>query len=267
MNKKFISSLYILFVFAAQTLFASSYEMKIDDCEKISESQFEFSVYLNGLEDDFVVTSYQGVFAFNQDVLNSDSLYFEFVPESSEMPSLAPNKVHIDTVGVNIRLMFASGIANDSIGTERKRIGKFIVKSKSNFREGALNLEWLFDGDKLTLVLGKNFSVITDPRGHINQVVGVEEENVVADYELMQNYPNPFNPTTNIKFKLKEAGFVRLTVFNSIGEEINEYFNSELSRGTHEVKINGSNWASGIYYYRLEVKNKFSEVKKMVLVK
>ncbi len=140
--------------------------------------------------------------------------------------------------------------------------------SKSNFNDGDLNLEWLFDEDKLTVVLGPNFSVITDPRGHISQVVGVEEEETILDdYELMQNYPNPFNPTTNIRFSLKEAGFVRLTVYNSIGEEISQFYNTELSSGVHELKIDGSNWASGIYFYRLDVKNEFSETKKMVLVK
>ena len=268
MIKKLTIFVYIFFIAAMQSNFASTYEMKIDSCGKTAGDRFEFSIFINSSEDNFVLTSFQGVFAFNNDILNNDSLFFEYIPGSSELTTLIPERTHIDTVGNKKRLMFASGIGADTLNNERIRVGKFRVSAKSNFNDGDLNLEWLFDEDKLTLVLGPDFIVITDPNAHYNQVTPVEvEETILDNYELMQNYPNPFNPATNIKFSLKEAGFVRLTVYNSIGEEINQFFNTELSSGVHEIRIDGSNWASGIYFYRLDVKNEFSETKKMVLVK
>ena len=44
--------------------------------------------------------------------------------------------------------------------------------------------------------------------------------NGVKKFELSQNYPNPFNPSTTIKFNLPEAGMVKLTLYNILGQEI-----------------------------------------------
>ena len=87
------------------------------------------------------------------------------------------------------------------------------------------------------------------------------------NFELSQNYPNPFNPTTNIRFSLPESGKVKLSVFNILGEVVSELINQELYRGIHEVTFEGENLASGIYVYRLDVENQFSDIKKMILVK
>jgi hypothetical protein len=46
-----------------------------------------------------------------------------------------------------------------------------------------------------------------------------------------------------------------------------ELVNKELTAGTHEVLFNASNLASGVYFYTINVKNKFFDVKKMILLK
>jgi hypothetical protein len=85
-------------------------------------------------------------------------------------------------------------------------------------------------------------------------------------YSLSQNYPNPFNPTTQIKFSIPEAGNVKLTVYDVVGREIGVLVNKNLAAGTYNYTWNASNFASGIYFYRIESKN-FVMVKKMVLLK
>ena len=100
------------------------------------------------------------------------------------------------------------------------------------------------------------------------EVVGIEPiSSVIPDkYELYQNYPNPFNPNTNIKFDLPKGSNVKLTVYNSLGQKVAELFNGELSAGTYRYSWGASNFASGIYFYRLET-DEFVQTKKLVLLK
>jgi len=98
-------------------------------------------------------------------------------------------------------------------------------------------------------------------------VVSVEDESIVTTYELFQNYPNPFNPTTKIRFNIPEQGIVKLEVYDILGQRVKQLLNTELTAGYHEVVFRGNNLASGVYFYMLNVKDKFFEVKKMLLLK
>ena len=89
---------------------------------------------------------------------------------------------------------------------------------------------------------------------------------VPVTHALRQNYPNPFNPATKIQFDIPKASFVKLTVFDMLGREIDQLVNTNLTPGTYEVTYNIKNSNSGIYFYRLET-NDFSETKKMIVVK
>jgi hypothetical protein len=97
--------------------------------------------------------------------------------------------------------------------------------------------------------------------------VSVEDEEVVPDiYSLSQNYPNPFNPSTTIKYYVPQSSFVKIKVYNTIGQEIAELVNQELQIGNYEVTFDARNLPSGIYFYRIEAGN-FVETKKMILMK
>jgi len=98
-------------------------------------------------------------------------------------------------------------------------------------------------------------------------VVSVEDESIVTTYELFQNYPNPFNPTTKIRFNIPVEGIVKLEVYDILGQRVTQLLNTELTAGSHEVVFRGNNLASGVYFYMLNVKDKFFEVKKMLLLK
>ena len=103
--------------------------------------------------------------------------------------------------------------------------------------------------------------------------VGVEDngESVPANFELSQNYPNPFNPETQIKYVIPEQEHVKLTIYNSTGQEIRTLVNNSQSAGSHTVTWNGRNnfgqkVTSGIYLYRLDAGD-FVNIKKMILLK
>lgn len=69
--------------------------------------------------------------------------------------------------------------------------------------------------------------------------------------ELMNNYPNPFNPVTTIGFTLPDKGEIVLDIFNMLGQKVERLVNSKKDAGYFSVEWNASNFASGIYIYRL----------------
>ena len=87
-----------------------------------------------------------------------------------------------------------------------------------------------------------------------------------SSYLLEQNYPNPFNPTTTIGYGIKEKSNVKITVINSIGEEVALLVNEEKESGYHTVEFNAANLSSGVYFYQLKAGD-FVELKKMILMK
>jgi len=95
---------------------------------------------------------------------------------------------------------------------------------------------------------------------------------VPSEYYVSQNYPNPFNPSTTIKYSLPVESNVRINIYNSIGEMIDELVSETQSSGNYEVTWNAQNYSSGIYYYSFEVSstdgsNSHREMKKIVFLK
>ncbi len=91
-------------------------------------------------------------------------------------------------------------------------------------------------------------------------------EGVPFTYSLSQNYPNPFNPSTTIRYQLPQDGFVTLKIYDILGREVTTLVNEEKTKGRYEVNFNASNFASGVYLYRIKV-NDYVAVKKMLLLK
>jgi photosystem II stability/assembly factor-like uncharacterized protein/PKD repeat protein len=101
----------------------------------------------------------------------------------------------------------------------------------------------------------------------IGAITGTGNENTIPkEYSIEQNYPNPFNPSTVIKYSIPEAGLVTLKVYNIIGEEVSTLVNDVKQAGNYLLKFDASNFASGVYFYRINA-GKFTEVKKMILSK
>ncbi|GJQ62745.1 MAG: hypothetical protein SCALA702_17980 [Melioribacteraceae bacterium] len=123
-----------------------------------------------------------------------------------------------------------------------------------------------FNDDQIWIadVSGGIISTISEPIP-----VGVEDsENVDQEFSfsLGDNYPNPFNPTTTITFSIPEVQKVSLKVYNILGKELVILIDETLSAGEHNIKFNGTNLSSGIYFYQL-VTPENSITKKMILVK
>ena len=96
--------------------------------------------------------------------------------------------------------------------------------------------------------------------------VGNNNNNVPKVYSLNQNYPNPFNPTTVISFGLPKAGNVKLVIYDILGREVKTLVNEFKQAGNYDINFDGSELASGIYFYTLTA-NEFTSTRKMLMIK
>jgi len=93
-----------------------------------------------------------------------------------------------------------------------------------------------------------------------------DEKQIPKEFSLMQNYPNPFNPSTNIKFRIPDFGFVSLKVYDVLGNEVATLVNEDKTAGSYEVKFDAAGLSSGIYFYKLQA-GSLVDSKKMILLR
>jgi len=87
-----------------------------------------------------------------------------------------------------------------------------------------------------------------------------------SSFILEQNYPNPFNPKTVISYQLPVSSHVELAIFNLFGQGVALLVSEKQPSGKYTYEWNGSNFESGVYYYRLTTEE-FSQSKKLLLLK
>jgi len=99
--------------------------------------------------------------------------------------------------------------------------------------------------------------------------VGVEEETegtVPKAFSLQQNYPNPFNPVTEIRYALPRDCWVKLEVYNILGEKVATLVDGQQKAGYRSAHWSADKACSGIYFYRLQAGD-YTDTKKMVILK
>lgn len=92
---------------------------------------------------------------------------------------------------------------------------------------------------------------------------------------LSPNFPNPFNPETSIHYALNEPGYVTVSIYNMLGQEVRRLVEQYQGSGNFAVNWNGEDSASqqvasGIYIYQLTASNTSGThmlQEKMVLLK
>ncbi|MBZ0202607.1 MAG: T9SS type A sorting domain-containing protein, partial [Ignavibacteria bacterium] len=104
----------------------------------------------------------------------------------------------------------------------------------------------------------------------------VQTNEIPSEFSLSQNYPNPFNPSTTIVFQIPLSRGVSasgglgvltsLIVYDILGKEVKVLLNQQLQPGNYNISFDGSNLASGLYFYRLTA-GEFTDTKRMLLIK
>lgn len=104
-------------------------------------------------------------------------------------------------------------------------------------------------------------------------VVGISDLNgTPKGYVVSQNYPNPFNPSTSIVYGLPYESKVRIQVYNSLGQMVDDLVNETKGPGVYNVRWDASALPSGVYLYRVSAvsidgSQQFNEIKRMVFIK
>ncbi len=117
------------------------------------------------------------------------------------------------------------------------------------------------------------FGINADFTGPITSVPGAKSA-APKTFALSQNYPNPFNPSTVIGYQLPMTGSVTLKIYNVLGQEVASLVNETQSAGSYSVVWNASQFASGVYFYKIQVRQtdgtqtgSFAATKRLVLLK
>jgi hypothetical protein len=101
---------------------------------------------------------------------------------------------------------------------------------------------------------------------NIPSKIDVDRDILPESASLSQNYPNPFNPKTIINYELRMTTDTELSIHNILGENVATLVSERKEAGRHQIEWDASDFASGVYFYRLKA-GKFSDIKKMVLIK
>ena len=98
-----------------------------------------------------------------------------------------------------------------------------------------------------------------------------QAETVPVYFNAAQNFPNPFNPITTLKYDLLEDSFVDITIYDMLGNVVNNLVNRNQRRGYKSVQWNAINnqgqpVSTGLYFYTIQAGD-FIQTKKMLLLK
>ena len=139
----------------------------------------------------------------------------------------------------------------------------------------AITIESTTDGQGGFITMGpiNQFTIVAQQvsrNGKLGQIVTnsdiLQNELVPVEILLHQNYPNPFNSSTIIKYQIPKENWVKINLYNILGEKILTLFEGEQKAGEHEIKLNSNELPSGNYFYSLET-DSHREVKKLTILK
>lgn len=100
--------------------------------------------------------------------------------------------------------------------------------------------------------------VIGDIRSEVEQPCDRDDFLDIPEYRSSENYleqnvPNPFSSITEIKYYLAESAYVRVSITDILGTELEVLVDEWQSSGQHSITFNNNNYSNGLYLYRLDV--------------
>ena len=197
--------------------------------------------------------------------LNYETDKFEFVsvaPADEDMLKSTGGETLFHHIVADGQITVANGLYNGTAVSGGGDVVRFVFRVLREFEDNA-RFE-IADG------------LVFDPSQLQNPAVvaGVLElQSTPREFALHQNFPNPFNPDTTIKYDLAESADVTLQIYNVLGQVVRTLVASEAQNaGRYQIRWNGMDdrgvpVSSGIYFYQISADGKFSDVRKLMLLK
>jgi beta-glucosidase len=100
-------------------------------------------------------------------------------------------------------------------------------------------------------------------------VDGLADNNpaTIPGFYLNQNFPNPFNARTSISYFIPKPAKIVLKIFNLLGSELRTLVQQNQTTGFHSISFDATEFSSGVYFYRLQVDDRLTETKKMIVLR
>ena len=107
--------------------------------------------------------------------------------------------------------------------------------------------------------------------GFVNIDSNPNQSEIPSLFSLHKNYPNPFNPVTTLGYDLPEDELVNVTVYDLLGNVINQLVNEVQNPGYKSIQWNATNKkgqpvSAGVYLYSIEAGD-FKQTKRMISLK
>ncbi|TAL67923.1 MAG: T9SS type A sorting domain-containing protein [Bacteroidetes bacterium] len=99
----------------------------------------------------------------------------------------------------------------------------------------------------------------------LDEPIFVQDENL--EYSKNNNslcYPNPFSKTTTIKYETEKPGLIKISYYDNLGN-ILKYINKFQDAGNHAEVFNADNYATGIYFYKIQIGKKIESGKLFII--
>ena len=97
------------------------------------------------------------------------------------------------------------------------------------------------------------------------ELLKVEFETLPVVFKVHQNYPNPFNSQTSIRFELPESGQIKLSIYNSLGQRVQELNRDFSQAGVYTEKFSFDGFSAGVYFVEINFKSKVQRIKCLYL--
>ena len=204
---------------------------------------------------------------FNDQQLESgSSLYYSVNTEDSSFVNLDIEILSENTNNTTYRLttIFKDSLMNYNINTQNIQKINVLNTKKVDFLVSAFSIE--NKNVSFNFKISKNSSSALD-----SARLAINTSNNPIAFKLYKNYPNPFNPYTTLRFDIPERTNATITIYNTIGQKVKNFYMPGISSGNHSIQWDGTNQygasvGAGIYFYQLNTTN-FTTTNKMTLLK
>lgn len=206
-------------------------------------------------------------------VLSSTQTITSKVGEEVTLPIILEQKIHVAALNMGIRY------DNQLIRiTSVEGFDLFNIDHKN----GSVRIAWMDQNgrtiEKDNVLLSLKAQVLSEITNETHLNIDVETEFASPDAKVLEDvklrsvalttaseivqsltfehaaYPNPFNGMAVIHYLLPEAGQVKVTVFNRLGQEVATLSNNYTVAGQHQLDLHGGDLnGSGVYFYHISL--------------